>query len=367
MSEASAVLQTSQQDHHRIGALCERPHAVATWLLSCVALVFCMVVIGGVTRLTHSGLSIVEWAPIVGTIPPLTDAEWQSTFDKYKQTPEYKQVNRGMSLDAFKGIFWWEYFHRLLGRLIGIAYLIPFLWFWWRGRLARSLTLKLWGLFVLGALQGVMGWYMVKSGLVDDPRVSHLRLTAHLGLAFLIFAGMLWVALDLLNSHRTGSLSDVKTARLARYAKVLCVLIFAMVLSGGLVAGIRAGYAYNTFPLMNGYWIPPEIMMMDPWYLNFTNNMALVQFNHRVIAWVLAFTIPLLWWQCRRVNISARTAIAANLLLLALIAQIALGISTLLLRVPVVLGAAHQGGAAVVFGLALWLAHRLSVDSRSPA
>jgi cytochrome c oxidase assembly protein subunit 15 len=326
-----------------------------------------MVVVGGVTRLTHSGLSIVEWAPVVGTIPPLTESEWQGTFDKYKQTPEYKQVNRGMSLDAFKGIFWWEYFHRLLGRLIGLVYLIPFLWFWWRGRIGRSLLFKLWGLFALGALQGAMGWYMVKSGLVDDPRVSHVRLTAHLGLAFLIFAAMSWLALDLLAPRRRVEAVNNTLARLARYAKILCVIIFLMVLSGGLVAGIRAGYAYNTFPLMNGHWIPPEIMMMEPWYLNFTNNMALVQFNHRLIAWFLAFAIPALWWCCRRADIGARTGVAANLLLLALSAQIALGISTLLLRVPVALGAAHQGGAVVVFGLAIWLAHRLTVDSQTRA
>lgn len=344
----------------------DRSRPVAVWLLCCAALVLAMVVVGGVTRLTHSGLSIVEWAPIVGTLPPLDEAQWQATFEKYKQTPEYKQVNRGMSLDAFKGIFWWEYIHRLLGRAIGLVFLLPFLWFWLRRRIDASLAPKLLGLFVLGALQGAMGWYMVKSGLVDDPRVSHIRLTAHLGLAFLIFAGMLWVALDLLAPRRRPGTYDPGVARLARYAYVLCGVLFVMVLSGGLVAGIRAGYAYNTFPLMNGYLVPPEIMMMEPWYRNFTNNMATVQFNHRSIAWLLAFAVPVLWWKLQRAAVPAHTRWAAHLLLAALAVQITLGIATLLLRVPVALGATHQGVAVVVFGIALWLAHRLRTDAGMP-
>jgi len=175
---------------------------VATWLLACCALLFCMVVVGGVTRLTRSGLSIVEWQPIVGAIPPLNQAQWQETFDKYRKTPEYEKVNRGMSLEEFKGIFWWEYFHRLLGRLIGLAFLLPYLYFLARRRIHGTLAWKLAGIFVLGGLQGGMGWYMVQSGLVDDPRVSHYRLTAHLGLAFVIFAAMFWVALDLLAPGR---------------------------------------------------------------------------------------------------------------------------------------------------------------------
>ena len=171
---------------------------VAAWLLACCALVFAMVVVGGVTRLTHSGLSIVEWQPILGTLPPMNEAQWLETFAKYRLTPEYLKVNQGMSLDAFKSIFWWEYFHRLLGRVIGAVFLLPLLWFWWRGRIDRPLALKLAGVFVLGALQGAMGWYMVKSGLVDDPRVSQYRLTAHLSLALAIYAAMLWTVMELL-------------------------------------------------------------------------------------------------------------------------------------------------------------------------
>ena len=328
--------------------------AVAFWLLACCALLFAMVVVGGVTRLTHSGLSIVEWQPIVGALPPLDDAGWQETFGKYKQTPEYRLVNRGMSLEGFKSIFWWEYAHRLLGRAIGAAYLLPLLWFALRRRIPRGLTWKLGGIFALGALQGALGWYMVQSGLVDNPRVSQYRLTAHLGIAFLIYAAMLWIAFDLLFS-RASPISGV----LRRFAFTVAALVFVMVLSGGLVAGIRAGRVYNTFPLMNGRLVPPEIFSLDPWYLNFFSNMATVQFDHRLIAWLLAFLVPWFWLRVRREAAPSRAKLGAHLLLAALALQTALGIATLLLAVPVPLAAAHQAGALLVFSAALFAAHSL--------
>jgi cytochrome c oxidase assembly protein subunit 15 len=330
--------------------------AVAAWLLACCALVFAMVVVGGVTRLTHSGLSIVEWQPIVGALPPLDEAGWQETFGKYKQTPEYRLVNPHMTLEGFKNIFWWEYVHRLLGRLIGAAFLLPLLWFALRGKIARGLTWKFAVIFGLGALQGALGWYMVKSGLVDNPRVSQYRLTAHLGLAFLIYAAMLWVALDLLfpRTH-PGTVS----AGLRRFAFALAALIFAMVLSGGLVAGIRAGLAYNTFPLMNGRLVPPEIFSLEPWYLNFSSNIATVQFDHRLIAWLLALLVPGFWLQVRRAAAPRGAKLGADLLLAALALQITLGIATLLLAVPVPLAAAHQAGALLVFSAVLFAAHSL--------
>src|SRR5689334_20033592 len=237
----------------------ESPRAVAAWLFTCCALVFAMVVVGGVTRLTHSGLSIVEWQPIVGTLPPLTEAAWQEAFVKYQATPEFRHVNHAMDVAAFKGIFWWEYFHRLLGRLIGVAFFVPLAWFALRRRVPASLVPALVAILALGALQGAMGWYMVQSGLVDDPRVSQLRLTAHLGLAFLIFGAMFWTALSLLRADRAPD--PASTRPLARFAFALTALLFVMVLAGGLVAGIRAGFAYNTFPLMNGALVPPEIML----------------------------------------------------------------------------------------------------------
>ena len=333
--------------------------AIASWLLACCALVFAMIVIGGVTRLTHSGLSITEWQPIVGTLPPLSEADWQVAFDKYRQTPEYREVNRGMTLDAFKGIFWWEYVHRLLGRLIGVVFLVPFLWFALRRRIPRGFGWKLAGLFVLGGLQGAMGWYMVKSGLVDDPRVSQFRLTAHLGLAFVILGALLWVALSLLHPKRaTLTVAAARSAR--RWAFGVLLLVFLMVLTGGFVAGIRAGFAYNTFPLMNGHWIPPEILMLEPAWRNFFWNMATVQFDHRVGAWLLAFLVPVLWWKLRRApQVPARAENGGNLLFAMLVLQIGLGIATLLLVVPLPLAALHQAGAALVFMLAVNVAHAL--------
>jgi len=329
-------------------------------LLLVCALVFAMVVVGGVTRLTRSGLSIVEWEPLVGAIPPLSEAHWMELFQEYQRTPEYLKVNQGMSLEAFKGIFWWEYLHRLLGRAIGLVFLLPLVYFVWKRRVDAALVPRLVGIFCLGALQGAVGWWMVKSGLIDDPRVSHVRLSIHLGIAFLIFALTFWTALGLLqprqppqnNSHR----------RLAGYASALSVLIFVMVLSGGLVAGTRAGYAYNTFPLMNGYLVPPEYLMLSPWWDNFVHNMATVQLNHRLIAWLLFLLIPALWWAVRRAHAPLGAQRVATLLLVMLGAQFALGISTLLLQVPVVLGASHQAGAMALFALSLWLAHALRYD-----
>jgi len=333
-------------------------YAVAAWLLVCCALVFAMVVVGGVTRLTHSGLSITEWQPIVGTLPPLTDAQWSEAFAKYQATPEYNQVNRGMTVDAFKGIFWWEYFHRLLGRAIGVVFLLPLLLFIARRAIPAGFAPKLFSIFALGALQGAIGWYMVQSGLVDDPRVSQLRLTVHLGLAFIIFAAMLWAALSLL---REPSATDhAGTARLKRFAYALTVLVFVMVLTGGLVAGIRAGFAYNTFPLMNGRLVPAEIMLIEPWYLNFFNNMATVQFDHRLIAWALALLVPAFWWRVRTSpGAPALARSGANLLLALLALQLTLGICTLLFVVPLPLAAAHQAGAMLVFAAALNVAHAL--------
>lgn len=325
-------------------------------------MVFATLVVGGVTRLTHSGLSIVEWQPIVGTIPPMSEADWQEVFRKYQQTPEYQKVNRGMSLDEFKYIFYWEYVHRVLGRSIGVVFLLPFLYFVFRRRVEGALLPKLIGIFILGGLQGAMGWYMVKSGLVDDPRVSQYRLTAHLGLAFIIFAAMLWVALDL-RVRRGDSWAGEKLRALQQFAAAVALLVFVMVLTGGIVAGIRAGLAYNTFPLMNGHVVPPEIFMLEPWYMNFFNNIATVQFVHRAIAWMLAVVVPYFWFRTRRVEASPRVRLAGNWLLLALAAQIALGITTLLYVVPVPLAAAHQAGAMVVFGIVLWLNHELRVPA----
>jgi cytochrome c oxidase assembly protein subunit 15 len=330
--------------------------AIIAWLGVVCALVFAMVVVGGVTRLTHSGLSITEWQPIVGTIPPLSDADWNAAFAKYQATPEYRQVNAGMTLAQFKPIFWWEYAHRLLGRTIGVAFFLPYLWFLLRRQIPPGYALPLFGVFMLGALQGALGWYMVQSGLVDDPRVSQFRLTAHLALAFAIFGAMLWIALSLAFPGRARTTPSIRSAR--HGANLLLALTAAMIVAGGLVAGLRAGFAYNTFPLMNGHVVPPEILSLDPWWRNPFWNMATVQFDHRLLAWAIAIVAPIVWWRARRVD-APRAPRAASLLLAMVVVQIALGIATLLLVVPLALAALHQAGALVVFALSLNLAHSL--------
>jgi len=355
LSEGPAVLAPWVPDMPERGRDRRR---VAAWLFLCCALVFAMVLVGGVTRLTRSGLSIVEWQPIVGALPPLSQPEWDETFQKYQLTPEYRQVNRGMSLQEFKGIVWWEYAHRLLGRLIGFVFLLPLLAFWLRGSIDRPLAAKLAGIFLLGGLQGAMGWYMVKSGLVDDPHVSQYRLTAHLAMAVAIYAAMLWSALEVLRPtarSRPGS----------RLAWAVSVLVACQIVTGGFVAGIHAGLAYNSFPLMNGHLVPPEIASLDPWYLNFFSNMATVQFDHRLGAWALAVAVPWLWLRSRRHPLSPGARAAIHVLAAALVLQVSLGIATLLLVVPVPLAAAHQAGALVLFTAALCANHALRSSKES--
>jgi cytochrome c oxidase assembly protein subunit 15 len=334
---------------------------VAAWLFICCALVFAIVVVGGVTRLTHSGLSITEWQPIVGTLPPKSDADWAAAFGKYQLTPEYQQVNKGMSLAEFQRIFWWEYVHRLLGRLVGVVFLVPFLWFLARKKIPGGYGPRLALIFALGAAQGALGWYMVKSGLVDDPRVSPFRLTAHLGLALMIFAAMFWTGLSLLAPMPASRTSEAaRTASVRHWAAAVVGLVFLQALAGGMVAGIRAGLAYNTFPLMNGSFVPAEILSLDPWWDNFFYNIATVQFDHRLLAWLLAVTVPMLWWKALRSAVTARRVrIGAHLLLGMLVAQVTLGILTLVHGVPVPLAALHQAGAVLLFAAALNLAHAL--------
>lgn len=311
--------------------------AVAYWLLACAAVVFAVVVVGGITRLTRSGLSIVEWQPLLGAIPPLNEADWQALFAKYRATPEFNRVNFDMTLEGFKTIFWWEYAHRLLGRLAGAVFLLPYLYFLFRKQVTGSLALKLGGVFLLGALQGALGWWMVKSGLVDDPRVSQFRLTAHLGLALLIFSCQVWIACGLLTGN-SGKIAFVP------------VLVFLMALSGGMVAGIRAGSSYNTFPLMNGQLLPPEMFLLEPWWRNFGYNMAAVQFVHRGFFWLLLVVVAIAAFKRRFDNPS-------KILVLAFVLQATLGIATLLLKVPVALAAAHQAGAVLLLAAAVWFAH----------
>jgi len=320
---------------------------VVGWLVVCGILVFCMIIVGGATRLTHSGLSIVEWEPIVGTIPPLNDTDWNQVFDEYKGSPEYQLINFGMSLDEFKVIFWWEYFHRLLGRLIGFVFFVPFLFFLLTRRLNAGLTGRLLGIFALGGLQGGMGWYMVASGLVDEPNVSQYRLTAHLGIAFLIFGAITWTAMSVLYPSRTNLSVPVRS--MYKTSVAVSATLFLMVLSGGFVAGLQAGLIYNTFPLMGNSFIPPNLFALTPFWTNFFDNMTTVQFDHRIIAYILAIMIPIFWFKLRRRDVSNRTKTLSNLLLGLLALQIVLGITTLIYHVPTVLGVAHQATGSLLF------------------
>ena len=336
--------------------------AIAIWLLACCAVIFGMIILGGVTRLTGSGLSMVEWAPIMGILPPLNQAEWQEAFLLYQQFPEYQLKNFHMSLDDFKSIFWFEYGHRLLGRSIGMIFLLPFLFFLFRGMIEKALTPKLIIMFVLGGLQGLMGWYMVKSGLVNDPHVSQYRLTAHLGLAVVIYAYMLWVALGLLYP-KIDNVSTDTDSKLGRLSLIITSIIIITILSGGFVAGTRAGFAFNTFPLMDGRLIPEGLFELTPVWHNFFENIVTVQFDHRVLATLLFLIIPAFWFKAGKLAANndlqplARTG--SHLLLAALALQITLGISTLLLVVPVALAAAHQAGAIVLLTAALFVSQQL--------
>lgn len=328
---------------------------VAQWLLLCAAVVFGMIVLGGMTRLTHSGLSIVEWKPLLGAIPPLTEHDWQATFDKYKQFPEYQKVNLGMSLDEFKGIFMYEYLHRLLGRLIGVMFAVPLVYFVVRRRLRPGLAPGLVVLFIMGALQGLLGWYMVKSGLVDNPRVSQYRLTAHLGVAVALYACMLWIAFNLLFA-RTDT-ARTQPAPYARWGIALVTLVYLMILSGGLVAGTRAGLAYPTWPLMGDSFIPPGLYATTPAWLAAFEDITTIQFNHRMFAYVLIVLLSTFAFRVYRSAGGGHGKLGAILLVVALCVQVSLGISNLLLHVPVALAAAHQGGAVLLLTATLFLCH----------
>ena len=270
----------------------KRERAIAVWLFVMCGLIFAMVLLGGVTRLTHSGLSMVEWRPLMGVLPPMNDAAWQEVFGKYQQFPEYQKINLGMTLGEFKRIFLFEYSHRVLGRAIGVAFVLPFLYFLIRRRLNWRLAPKLAVMFVLGGLQGLLGWYMVQSGLVDRPDVSAYRLTAHLGLAVVIYAYILWVAMSLWNPQLSSG-GEGRHFRIA--APILTAVIFLTILTGGFVAGNDAGLAYNSFPLMDGRFVPADIFRLEPWWRNFFENLPLVQLDHRLLALLSVIATLVLW------------------------------------------------------------------------
>ena len=332
--------------------------ALRIWLGVIALLIVAMILVGGATRLTESGLSITEWKPVTGTIPPLSDADWQDAFEAYQQIPQYTELNRGMSLDQFKTIYWWEWTHRFLGRLIGLAFFVPFVAFWIVGYIPRTLLPRLIGLFVLGGIQGAIGWYMVKSGLIDRTSVSQYRLMIHFGIAVAILGYTLWLLFGL-SAEGQGRRSIARASAPAWAAGFVLALIFLQLLAGALVAGLDAGMGYNTWPLIGGAFIPEGLSAASPWYLNLFENGLAVQFNHRMLAYALVLvTLAQAVWLGLRREPQILFGTALTLAVLTLM-QATLGVWTLLLAVPIMLGLAHQAGAIAVFAVALyhfWLA-----------
>lgn len=340
----------------QISAPSEPHRAVRWWLISVAALIALMVLVGGATRLTESGLSIVEWKPVTGSVPPLSEAAWTDAFEAYKKIPQYRELNAGMSLSEFKEIFWWEWSHRLLGRFIGVAYLLPFLFFLWRGGLASELKRRLWLLFALGGLQGAVGWWMVASGLTERVEVSQYRLATHLMLALLIFAGIVWTVRRLKERPRIAA-----SARLRFTSALLLVVTFVQIYFGALVAGLRAGRAYNTWPQIDGAFIPsPDRLWFEtPWWRNMFDNVLTVQFEHRMTAYALFALAALHAFDALRSR-AGSAASGAVWLFAAVSLQAVLGILTLLNQVPIGLALAHQAIAIVVLTLAVMQVERLA-------
>jgi len=330
-----------------------------------------MVVVGGITRLTLSGLSITEWKPVIGIVPPLSAADWASEFTKYQQIPEYRAVHSAMSLDEFKSIYYWEYLHRLLGRLIGVVFAVPFTWFLARRRLPRRLTAPLAGILLLGFFQGVLGWYMVESGLADRIEVSQYRLVAHLALALAIYAAIFWTALGIVRGPPLPDLHSGANPGWRRAAEAVLALVVSTILAGGFVAGTRAGLTYNTFPLMDGRLVPAGYDQLHPFFLNWFENIAAIQFDHRLLAVTTATAIFVLWTAGLRSPLPKSAHIALHVLLAVAALQVALGISTLILVVPIPLAAAHQIGAVLLLTAAVFLRYTLRaaavMDAGAPA
>ena len=338
------------------------------WLFTGCALIFLMVILGGITRLTHSGLSMVDWHLVLGSLPPFTEADWQEPFRKYQQSPEFQQLNAHYTIKEFKQIYWWEYTHRLLGRIIGLVFLLPFLYLVVRWKLSRPLLLRLLVLLALGAFQGVLGWYMVKSGLVKNPYVSHYRLAAHLISAFTLFGFTFWLALQLLFPK-----TEIKQQRpqmprqlgkLPLLARALLGVTVVQIIYGAFVAGLRAGLSYNTFPKMGAYWISPDAFALQPLWLNFLEGGAGVQLVHRYLAIIVVALAVFMYRLAKDLRLHPLQRVALFFVLAMVALQFYLGVTTLLLAVPVWLGVLHQAGAFLLFAAVLLLCFQLKAGSR---
>jgi cytochrome c oxidase assembly protein subunit 15 len=329
---------------------------------------FIVLVVGGVTRLTQSGLSIVDWQPLVGVVPPVTEAQWEESFDRYRRFPQYRQLRPDMTLADFKFIFFWEYLHRVVARLIGLVFLVPFAAFWLAGYLNRPLAMRALALFALGGMQGVLGWLMVSSGLVDRPSVSHYRLAAHLSLAFVIFGASLWLARDLALGTTRRTVTVRARGVMRRALAILGVLLALQIVWGAFVAGLKAGFIYGTFPLMAGQLVPPDLLTLAPAPINLVQNLVTVQWMHRVLGTVLLMTAAILFVRVRGAGPDG-TSRRLNAALVSLIAgQYLLGILTLVTAVPISLGVMHQAAAMLIAGVwVVWLHHVRHLEVPPPA
>lgn len=325
--------------------------AVGIWLFAVAAIIVCMVTLGGLTRLTGSGLSITEWDPIMGAVPPLSDAAWHDAFAKYQHIPQYRLENHGMDIEGFKAIFWWEWTHRLLGRLLGVVFLVPFLWFAWTGAIARREWPRMLLLFALGGLQGFVGWWMVQSGLETRVSVSQYRLAIHLGVALLLLGAILWTALEYLRGPAKGEKGGLW----------LVALVYVQMLLGAIVAGLHAGLVYNTWPSMDGRVFPE----LDFNWTSFFEDPGLAQFDHRVGAYVVLVAALAFAWRIRSARPGAQAATAAGFVAAIALFQVVLGIATLLAQAPIALSAAHQLSAALLFSASVWLGYERRRDRKS--
>jgi cytochrome c oxidase assembly protein subunit 15 len=346
-------------DHWRRAIPEEKRRHLQTWFWAVAGMTLGVLIVGGITRLTQSGLSIVDWDPFVGVIPPLTEADWERVFDRYRQFPEYQQLRQGMTLHEFKVIFFWEYLHRLLARTIGLVFLVPFVFFWLRDYFNRPLLWRSLALFGLGAAQGFMGWFMVASGLVDRPSVSHYRLAAHLSLAFVIFGFAAWLAREMTVPERRPRVADA-TRRLMRRGLAAIGIVFALqVVWGAFVAGLKAGRYHNTFPLMDGRLVPESLYWLEPAILNFFQNPVAVQWTHRVLGTVLGLVVIGVWLMVRRSDADRHSRRLNTAFLVGILVQYLLGVLTLIYFVPVSLAVIHQATAMVLFGVWVWWWHHV--------
>lgn len=338
---------------------------VYIWLWSGVILITLMVVIGGITRLTDSGLSMSDWNLIMGSIPPMNEVEWDKAFERYKEFPQYQKINAGMSLDEFKTIFFWEYFHRLIGRVLGIVFIVPFIWFWVKGYFDKRLLKRLWVLLLLGASQGAMGWIMVKSGLVDVPYVSHYRLATHFSLALILFAYCLWLALDVKyhSSLKKGEADDIP---FKKWMYSIGVLLWIQIIYGAFTAGLDAGFMYNSFPKMGGEWLPPTFSMLDPFIRNLVENPGTVQWLHRLNGTILLVVVVAFWWKMFNTDRTTDLMTLGTSLLAVIVFQYLIGIFTVIYSVPISLGVLHQAIAVIFWGILLALWHKMKYRNYYP-